>query len=54
MAKSKLQSVEPDIALLANGWLKEYGLDYRIEQASLNDEIDNALEEYASKSGGSG
>lgn len=54
MAKKTVQSVEPDIALLANGWLKEYKLDYRIEQAGLNTEIDNALEEYASKSGGNG
>lgn len=54
MAKKRIQSVEPDVALLANGWLREYNLDYRIEQAGLNDEIDNALEEYASKSGGTG
>lgn len=54
MAKKRIQSVEPDVALLANGWLKDYNLDYRIEQAGLNSEIDNALEEYASKSGGSG
>ena len=54
MARKTIQSVEPDIALLANGWLKDYNLDYRIEQAGLNSEIDNALEEYASKSGGSG
>ena len=54
MAKKRIQSVEPDVALLANGWLKDYNLDYRIEQAGLNDEIDNALEEYASKSGGTG
>lgn len=26
--KSKVQSVEPDIADLVNGWLKSYGLDY--------------------------
>ncbi|EKC80999.1 hypothetical protein LEA_00798, partial [human gut metagenome] len=40
--KSKVQSVEPDIADLVNGWLKSYGLDYKLEQASLNSEIDNA------------
>lgn len=50
----KPQSVEPDIANLANGWLTSYGLDVKLEQASLNAEIDNALEEYASKSGGKG
>lgn len=38
--KSKVQSVEPDIADLVNGWLKSYGLDYKLEQASLNSEID--------------
>ena len=48
------QSVEPNIADLANGWLKEYNLPYKLEQESLNREIDNALNEYWSKSGGSG
>lgn len=52
--KSKVQSVEPDIADLVNGWLKSYGLDYKLEQASLNSEIDKALDEYHSKSGGKG
>lgn len=51
MAKEKIQSVEPDIADLANGWMKSYGLDYKLEQASLNTEIDKALDEYYSKSG---
>ena len=50
----KIQSVEPNIADLANGWLKSYRLDYKLEQESLNTEIDNALNEYASKTGGSG
>lgn len=48
------QSVEPNIADLANGWLKSYKLPYKLEQESLNSEIDKALEEYASKNGGSG
>ena len=48
------QSVEPNIADLANGWMKQYGLDYKLEQESLNTEIDTALDEYASKSGGTG
>lgn len=39
--KSKVQSVEPDIADLVNGWLKSYGLDYKLEQASLNSEIES-------------
>ena len=54
MAKGKIQSVEPHIADKANGWMKSYGLDYKLEQASLNTEIDKALDEYYSKSGGSG
>ncbi len=54
MAKKSIQSVEPNIADLANGWLKSYGLDYKLEQESLNYEIDKALQEYASKSGGKG
>lgn len=51
---AKTQSIEPNIADLVNGWLKSYGLDYKLEQESLNDEIDKALNEYASKSGGTG
>lgn len=51
---AKIQSVEPQIADLVNGWLKSYQLDYKMEQDSLNEEIDNALNEYASKSGGKG
>ena len=38
--KSKVQSVEPNVADLVNGWLKTYKLDYKLEQESLNDEID--------------
>ena len=49
-----VQSAEPQIANLANGWLKEYGLDFKLEQESLNHEIDTALTEYASKGGGRG
>jgi len=48
------QSVEPKIAELGNSWLKSYGLNYKLEQESLNYEIDNALLEYFSKSGGTG
>ena len=48
------QSIEPDIADLANGWLKSYGLDYKLEHTSLGDEIDKALKEYESKGGGKG
>lgn len=51
---AKIQSVEPNIADLANGWMKSYRLDYKLEQESLNTEIDQALNDYASKSGGAG
>lgn len=54
MAKNANQSIEPIIADIANGWLKQYKLDYKLEQESLNDEIDTALNEYYSKSGGTG
>ena len=48
------KSIEPNIADLGNGWLKSYGLDYKLEQEPLNSEIDKALKEYESKSGGKG
>lgn len=51
---NKVQSVEPNIADLANGWLRSYKLDYKLEQESLNTEIDRALNDYYSKSGGTG
>lgn len=53
MAKG-IQSVEPNIADLVNGWLRSYKLDYKLEQQSLNAEIDKALNEYFTKNGGSG
>lgn len=49
-----MQSIEPNIADLVNGWLKSYQLDYKLEQESLNEEIDKALEDYFSKNGGKG
>lgn len=54
MTKKNIQSVEPNIADLANGWLKSYKLDYKLEQESLNSEIDKALTDYFTKNGGSG
>lgn len=51
---AKIQSVQPNIADLANGWLKSYKLDYKSEQESLNTEIDQALNDYFSKNGGVG
>lgn len=51
---AKIQSVEPNIADLANGWMRSYKLDYKLEQESLNTEIDQALNEYHSKNGGVG
>lgn len=52
--KTTIQSIEPNIADLANGWLKSYHLDYKLEQESLNTEIDQALNDYYSKNGGVG
>lgn len=54
MAKNTVQSVEPNIADLVNGWLKSYKVDYKLEQESLNTEIDQALNDYFSKNGGKG
>ncbi|PCI22597.1 MAG: restriction endonuclease subunit M [Piscirickettsiaceae bacterium] len=48
------KSIEPNIAELANGWLKSFNLPYKLEQESLNQGIDNALNDYFSKSGGKG
>lgn len=53
MAK-QAKSIEPNIADLANGWLKSNKLDYKLEQEPLNTEIDKALDDYFSKNGGSG
>ena len=53
MAK-QVQSIEPMVADLVNGWLKSYKLDYKLEQETLNSEIDTALNEYYSKNGGKG
>lgn len=52
--KKSVQSVEPNIADLVNGWLKSYELNYKLEQESLNPEIDKALDDYFSKNGGIG
>jgi len=46
------RSVEPSVADAINSQLKSYRLDYKLEQESLNSEIDNALQEYFTKSGG--
>ncbi|AWM34720.1 N-6 DNA methylase [Hymenobacter nivis] len=50
----KVQSVEPNITELGNGWLKLHKLKYKLEQESLNFEIDKALSDYFTKNGGSG
>jgi hypothetical protein len=52
--KKTAQSIEPNIADLANGWLKQYKLPYKLEQESVNAEIDKALSDYYSKNGGVG
>lgn len=54
MSSNNIKSVEPNIADLANGWLKEYKLDYKLEHEPLNVEIDRALNDYYSKNGGKG
>lgn len=54
MVKREIQSVEPNVADKVNGWLRSYGVDYKLEQESLNTEIDTALNEYFSKQGGVG
>ena len=48
------QSLEPNIADLANGWLRKYKLPYKLEQESVNAEIDKALSDYFTKNGGAG
>jgi len=53
-AKNTIQSVEPNIADLANGWLKSYKLNYKLEQEFVNAEIDKALSDYFTKNGGAG
>ena len=52
--KNTVQSIEPNIADLANGWLKSYKLKYKLEQESVNAEIDKALSDYFTKNGGTG
>lgn len=54
MVRKSIQSIEPIIADTVNTWLRGYGLDYKLEQESLNTEIDTALDEYYSKNGGTG
>lgn len=55
MSKGTTQkSIEPNIADLANGWLKKYKLEYKLEQEELHTEIDKALNDYYSKNGGVG
>jgi len=49
-----VKSIEPNIADLANNWLKSYKLDYKLEQENLNAEIDKALSDYFTKNGGTG
>lgn len=39
MAKNAIQSIEPNIANLVNGWIKSYGVPYKLEQESLNTKI---------------
>ncbi len=50
MVVKKTKSIEPNVTELANGWLKSYKRDYKLEQESLNSDIDKALQDYDSKS----
>ncbi|BAX79061.1 HsdM family class I SAM-dependent methyltransferase [Labilibaculum antarcticum] len=52
--KKIAQSIEPNIADLANGWLKSDKLPYKLEQETVNTEIDKALSDYFTKNGGTG
>lgn len=55
MVNKKVQSVEPNVADKVNGWLKDYAVDYKLEQQRFeNSELDEALSEYESKGGGKG
>ncbi len=49
-----VQSVEPNVRTRAEEWLKAAGVDYKLEQESLNDSIDKALRDYPSKTDGGG
>ncbi|GAA9347590.1 hypothetical protein UBN83_03940 [Helicobacter pylori] len=49
---NKAPSIEPLIADKFNNELRNYNLEYKLEQESLNKEIDEALKNYASKGGG--
>ena len=53
MAK-QAKSVEPQVADRCNRWMSDMGLDYKLEQEPLNEEIDRALSAYESKGGGKG
>ena len=54
MPKVNIQSVEPQVTEVVNGWFKSYGCKYYLQQESMNAEIDAALEKAESKSGGNG
>ena len=54
MTKKKVHSVEAQIAHLGNSWLDSYGISYVPNNGELNFEIDNALSNYFSKTGGKG
>ena len=49
-----MKSIETNIKKIGNKWLSDYGLDYKIDNEELNDEIDKALKQYPTKRGGEG
>lgn len=54
MAKQTIQSVKPEITQTMNNQLTQYGVDYKLQQASPNSEIDKAIDDYFSKNVGTG
>ena len=52
VTKKTIKSIEPQVADTVNSWLRAYGVDYKLEQESLNSDIDEALRLYSSKTGG--
>ncbi|WP_257181301.1 HsdM family class I SAM-dependent methyltransferase [Corynebacterium cystitidis] len=54
MVAPNKKSVEPQVADLMNRHMNDLGLDYRLEQQTLNTEIEKALLQYSSKGGGAG
>lgn len=48
MVKKNIQSAEPNITELGNGWLTSNKLDYKFEQAPLNEDIRKVIDDFFS------